>query len=263
MTTYTIHFQPGIAWHFPFARAMASGLDRLGIPFALTTEQSRVSDDCAILLGTSCFRAVEATGEYLLVDRCSFGDTNKYVSLVFNGHGRRGDHKIPFYHDASRWALHGVELAPWVKNAGTHIESYREGRSRLVCAGQMEAYAPKLSPAIDALDFWYDSMNRMCTHFRPHPAADAETIARGPSLDIWRSWDGVRGLMTFNSSVAIEALIHGIPADVDDEGGMAYGWRAKCRYIDNARLELMQRLAWTQWHHDEISLGEPIRHLFA
>ena len=63
--------------------------------------------------GLSFRRAIEADGPFLLVDRCSFGDPSRWVSLVLGGHGRRGDHRVPEVRDGSRWERHAVGVLPW------------------------------------------------------------------------------------------------------------------------------------------------------
>lgn len=230
--TIVIHCEPQIPWHTESAKRFTEGLSRLGMKCITTAMRERVSE-VAILLGTSCWRAIERTGSYLLVDRCSFGDTNQYVSLVWNGQGRRGDHCVPAGANVERWEKHGVELKPW-----------NHGRKHVLC-GQTEPYCRR-----DLID-WYHSVP--ATHFRPHPHGVNPT-----KLPEWRSFADCSMLYTLNSSVAVQGLIEGVRTRVDDEGGMAYG----CECTDQGRLALMQRLAWTQWHHDEIREGKPIAHLF-
>jgi hypothetical protein len=236
-----IHHHPGIPWHTPFARKLRTGLNALGIDWELVAATDRLSDDLAILLGTTCFREVEASGPYLLVDRCSFGDTDQYVSLVLNGHGRRGDHRVPVGYDDSRWKLHGVPLAP-------PVSRFKIGRRTILC-GQWESYSPRYPNVAD----WYRERERDATHFRPHPATGDGPIS-GVSLPIQTDWRDAYKAITLNSSVAIQALIDGLQVVVDDEGGMAYNY--------STRIDLLHWLAWTQWHHDEIEQGTPIGHLF-
>jgi len=234
----TIHSEPRIAWHAPFAAKMAQGLKALGIPSETTNSQQRQSD-IAILLGTTFWRQIEADGRYLLVDRCSFGDTNQYVSLVWDGHGRRGNHCVPENYSYSRWTVHGVPLKP-----------FASGAKSVIC-GQTESYSPHWK-----LRDWYQAHHRAATHFRPHPGDAEYEIVR---LPVWKTWDDVRIARTLNSSVAIDALINGVEATVDDYGGMAFAW-SQCN-PETDRLRLMRWLAWTQWHHSEIAEGKPIEHI--
>lgn len=216
-----------IPWHMPFAQKMQAGLKRIGIDAGITSNRERVSD-VAILLGTTLWRQVEATGRYLLVDRCSFGDTNQWVSLVWDGHGRRGNHRVP--EDlGSRWESLGFELRGW------------QDGSRVVLCGQTEPY----SPHWERIEDWYATVD--ATHFRPHPAGSNPT-----GLPVTRSWDDCGLAVTLNSSVGVDALFNGVRCRADDEGSMAWG-------VDD-REAWVRWLAWTQWHHDEVAAGIP--HLF-
>jgi len=232
-----VHCAEGIPWHAPFAEKLCTGLSRIGIDSKITSQQCRRNEGFPILLGTSMWKAVEQP-PYLLVDRCSFGDTEEYVSLVWNGHGMRGDHKVPEDWDGSRWDQHGV-----------HVTRPEPGNKKVLC-GQFELFSPNWA----TLDHWYSSQPT-ATHFRPHPAGE-ESWGR---LPICKTWDDVGTAITLNSSVAVDALINGVlNVHVCDAGGMAYGWDSEW----SGRLEFLEWLAWTQWSHQEIEHGIPIRHLF-
>jgi hypothetical protein len=228
-----IHAQPAIAWHGPFAQKMQAGLRAIGITAGVTSSRARESDT-AILLGTTMWRSVEATGDFLLVDRCSFGDTRQWVSLVWNGHGRRGNHCVPDDR-GNRWERIGVPVQPW-----------RTG-SRVVLCGQTETYSPDWPSLTD----WYRTVR--ATHFRPHPAADNPT-----GLPTVRTFDDTALAITLNSSVGVDAAISGVKVLAMDAGSMA--WDISAQQGD--RTDWLRWLAWTQWHHDEIAAGEPIKHLF-
>lgn len=233
----TIHANPFIEWQKIRANNFCIGLKRLGFEVELTRSQTRISDAPAVLLGTTCWREIErAPGDWLLVDRASYGDPD-YVSLVWNGHGQRGDHKVPENWDGSRWAKHKIPIRP------TRMDG-----SKIVLCGQTETY----TPLWESVDDWY-AAHPECTHFRPHPAGQKD-----PHLPVWKRWDDVAECVTLNSSVAIDAVANGVPhVVVDDEGGMAYFWMNH-----PSRQHFFEWLAWTQWHWDEIRDGEPIRHLF-
>lgn len=98
-----IHAEPRIAWQATLLPIVVTGLRASGVPWAVTRSRDRTGIGLPVLLGTTCFRAVEADGPYLLVDRCSFGDPGRWLSIVRCGHGRRGDHRVPPVRDGSRW----------------------------------------------------------------------------------------------------------------------------------------------------------------
>src|SRR5690348_13801654 len=114
MTTAVIHCNPLIPWQKKRGAFFAEGFRRRGVNVRVTDSRERLEEGFPVLLGTTFWKGIEADGgEYLLVDRCSFGDTDVFVSLVWNGHGRRGDHRIPENFNGERWERYGVPLKPW------------------------------------------------------------------------------------------------------------------------------------------------------
>lgn len=240
-----IHCVPNIAWHRPMAEALQTGLANIGIGSAITSKRERGSD-IAILLGTTCFRKIEADGRYLLVDRASIGDPN-YVQLVWDGHGRRGNHCIPDDKgDRGRQIFANVQLQPWQTTG-----------PRVVLCGQTETY----SPHYKTLEQWYGEVLEQIpvTHFRKHPAGDNPT-----GLPTTKDWHDAGLVITLNSSVAVDAVINGHPTITMDEASMAWDVSSHRLNIQTIRERhaWLDWLAWTQWHIDEIKSGTPIKHLF-
>lgn len=233
-----IHCEPRIPWQTKRAAYFAEGFKRKGIPCEVTDSRIRTDDCPAVLLGTTCWRAIERDGgEFLLVDRCSFGDTEKFVSLVWNGHGRRGDHRVPRCYDDSRWRVHGVELAPMIE--------WRDGYEIVLC-GQTETYSPEWL----TLPLFYSTYGMRATAFRPHPAG-----VEWEQLKAWRTWGNVCAGIVLNSSVGCEMLIRGIATWAIDEGAMCFQVAGKDPTM--TREEWANWLAWTQFTDDEISEGLP------
>ena len=236
MASLVIHCEPQVSWQAAFADRMQQGLKALGIYAPISNNRQRESE-FAILLGTTCWRNIEASGRYLLVDRASFGDPD-YVQLVWDGHGRRGNHCVP--DDRGRRKI-APELWPW-----------KHGK-RIVLCGQTETY----SPHFRSLGDWYASV--CATHFRKHPQGDNPT-----NLPTVSTWEDCGVAITLNSSVGVDCIIRGIPVVTMDEGAMAWDVSghdpAQIHFTD--RAPWLEWLSWTQWHQDEIRDGEPIRHLF-
>jgi hypothetical protein len=231
-----VHCEPRIPWQPKRAAYFAEGFRAKGIPCEITASRTRIDDCPAVLLGTSCWRGIERDGgEFLLVDRCSFGDTEKFVSLVWNGHGRRGDHRVPKDFNSERWERYGIPLADSV--TGTEI----------VLCGQVETYSDRyLTPR-----HFYDDAQLHATAFRPHPA-DNNYCGKLPVL---RSWIGVGAAIVLNSSVGCDAVMRGIPTWAWDEGAMCYP--VACAEPTMDRTQWCHWLAWTQWTDDEIKEGTP------
>jgi hypothetical protein len=217
-----IHYEPAIAWQARRVVDFERGLERLGFRAVVTSSRQRIGDAPAILFGTTFWQQIEAApGDWMLVDRASVGDP-QYVTLGWNGRGRRGDFKVPADVDDSRWRALGVELQP-----------ERESGTASVICGEADGRHPAVQG----------------THFRPHPVADNPT-----SLPTVREWiDGTYHVL--RSSVAVESLIRGYRTRVYDDSSMAF----PCE--QESRETWANWIAWTQWNWDEIREGE-IGHLF-
>ncbi|MFN9368449.1 MAG: hypothetical protein ACK6CT_06725 [Planctomycetia bacterium] len=245
-TRAVIHVEPTIAWQAAFVPVLVEGLRTIGVPYTVTRSRERMGPGIPILLGTSCWRSVERDGPYLLLDRCSFGSPAEWMSIVMNGHGRRGDHRVPEVRDGSRWERHAVEVRPWCTTG-----------SRTILCGQTETYSPHFA----ACDQWYARAALRCSHFRPHPAAAAPAASDCPAalLPRTRSWEDCRLAVTLNSSVAIDTVLAGIPTLTMDEAAMAWDvtGHEPDEIVTPDRSEWLHWLAWTQWTHDEIKEGTP------
>lgn len=244
-----IHVHPGVSWQVAFARRATDGLRAAGISFDFTASPRRVGSGLPILLGTTFWRAIEADGPFLLVDRCSFGDPTRWVSLVRDGHGRRGDHRVPEARDGSRWERYACAVEPWRPRA----------TGRVILCGQQEPFSPRY-PQIDD---WYEVAAPACTHFRRHPSAKPAFRPNSvvQTLPEAADWHDTARVVTLNSSVAVETVLRGIPTVTMDEAAMAWdvSGHEPGEEVRPDRTEWLHWLAWTQWHHDEISEGTPWR----
>jgi hypothetical protein len=236
-----IHCSPNIAWQPKRAAFFAEGLKKVGVTVEITSDRFRHDEGFPILLGTTLWRSIERDGgEFLLVDRCSFGDTEKFVSLVWNGHGRRGNHKVPENFNGERWERHGFELK----------SINREPATRVVLCGQTESY----SPSYPRVEDWYASLGLWPSNFRKHPAG--QNLTGLPDAGDFRSTDIA---VTLNSSIGVQCVLNGVATVTMDEGAMAYevtGHAKNMAYIGE-REPWCHWLAWTQWSDDEIREGTP------
>ena len=230
-----IHCNPKVPWQGRRADCFSAGLKALGIEHVITSSRTRVAD-VAILFGTTFWKDIEADGRYLLVDRASFGDP-EYVQLVWDGHGRRGNHKVP----SNKGRRDMPELMPW-----------RAGDRTVLC-GQTETYSPHYS----SLSEWYGTIK--ATHFRKHPVADNPT-----GLPTAKDWKDCGLAITLNSSIGVDTVINGVLTVTMDEAAMAWDVTSHDQHFPQYRdrRPWLEWLCWTQWSWDEIRDGEPIRHLF-
>jgi hypothetical protein len=244
-----IHCEPAIPWQPRRAAFFAEGFKAAGIEVEITSDRFRHGEGFPVLLGTSMWRDIEGDdGEYLLVDRCSFGSTETSVQLVWNGHGRRGDHRVPENIDASRWEKHGVEVKEWIAPDCAWRELV--GRYEIVVCGQTETY----SPDWPTLPLFYSSVGMNATAFRPHPAG-----GEWEQLKTLRTWENVAAGIVLNSSVGCEMLMRGIRTWALDAGAMCFPVASNEPTMDIESW--CHWLAWTQWTDDEIKEGKPWAYL--
>jgi hypothetical protein len=243
----TIHANQDVPWHLKRGTFFAEGLAKAGIAYRFTRSRMRDGDGVPLLLGTTFWRNIETDGgEFILVDRCSFGDTEEYIQLVFNGHGRRGEHKMPEPPDPARW-----------RNIGCPVRAWRRNGKRTVVCGQTESYSPEYRRIED----WYAKVVPFATHFRTHPAGYNPT--KLPEAPDWRD---VRCAITLNSSVGVQAVLAGIPTVTFDEAAMA--WPVSSHSLDDPlitpdRGNWCTWLAWTQYSDSELREGDTWQRLLA
>jgi hypothetical protein len=246
MRSAVIHCNQRIGWQPVRAAYFLEGFRALGIPCMVTGERKRTHEGVPVLLGTTSWRDIELDGqEFILVDRCSFGDTEKFVSLVWNAHGRRGDHGVPEHPNPARW-----------RKIGTPVKAWRRGGSRVIICGQTAQY----SPHYDSIEEWYSKVEG-ATHFKPHPAADA---MNGIALPRASNFNDCRLAVTLNSSVGVQAVLDGVPTVTMDEGAMAWGVSTHDTHstpFTGERLPWCHWLAFTQWSDDEVRDGTALRQL--
>lgn len=232
-----IHMMPAVPWHTPFAQRLAAGFNRRGVNWVATSNPVRLNQDIPILLGTTFWGNIEHDGgNFILVDRCQYGDTEEWVSLARNGRGYRAE--WPLRTDPSRWERYKLPLLPWKTG------------ERVVLCGQVGTYTPDWHDERN----WYESVKDRCTHFRPHPNGDNPT-----GLAELADWKEVKCAVVLNSSIAISTIFCGIPTIVMDRGSMA--WPITGHDFDTIltpeREQWAHWLAWCQWHHEEIAEGIP------
>lgn len=233
-----VHWHQAIPWHGPFVPKLIAGLKARGVEVNTTSSPQRIGG-MPILLGTTLWRNIEQDGgEYILVDRCHYGDTDQWVALAKNGRGYRA--QWPDRRDPSRWERYGQPILP-----------YRQGGSRVILCGQVGSYSPDWHDE----KHWYGSVN--ATHFRRHPCGENPT-----GLPEVKDWRDAKCAVVLNSSIAIQTVLCGIPTITMDRGSMA--WPVTGHTLDDIRIrylpereEWAHRLAWCQWSHDEIREGTP------
>lgn len=175
----------------------------------------------------------------------------EWYALAIGGHNGQGQWSTG---GPERWDALGVDLKPW-RADGDHIlvcPNRPFGRPGYAMAGN---WAEDVAARLRAI-------TKRPVRIRPHPGNDP---ARKPlAEDLAGAW----ACVIWSSSAGVQALVAGIPVICEAPAWIVH--RAALGYcaVDDVarpsrgpRLPQLRRLAWAQWHVDEIATGEPFRHL--
>ena len=238
----TIHWSRSIDWHGRAVSALMSGLGRLGIECAITDQRHRISEDPAILLGTTLFKGIEATaGDWLLVDRASIGDPD-YVQLVWNGRGYLGNHKVPdTWNDTTRG-----ELCDRARALNVELYPKRATGLVLLCGEHEDTHE---------IREFYGRVGSSAQAFRPHPHGLQHWDGVPTSMDL----DNVLAAHVWRSSIGVELVCKGVTVIPHSKGSMVW---PMYQSPGMRRETWLNWLSHTQWKWSEIADGHTIRHIF-
>lgn len=181
-------------------------------------------------------------------------DDRRWYALAIGGHNGQGRWPIG---TPERWpriaAKVGVPaLKPW-RGGGDHV---------LVCPNRSFGRRGYVMPQ-DWSKRVLDELRRLTSRpvrLRPHPGNGAEKVPL--QEDLKNCW----AVVIWASSAGVKALVGGVPVI-----RLAPAWildgAASTRLDDveapplPARSAAFERLAWAQWHIEEIASGEPFRRL--
>lgn len=125
----------------------------------------------------------------------------------------------------SRWGVLGVSLASWRPEGGEVVGLMQRG------------LGPRGTPAN-----WKPPG---CTRLRKHPG-------NRPSIPLEDDLAKASEVRTWGSGAAVKALMWGIRVK-----SFMPNWAGAQDNTDEGRLAMFERLAWSQWRHDEIASGVP------
>ena len=242
----------------PELRAAAVGLARRGLRVQVREQGAQC--DLAVTWGAKPTRAeLGRTGRrWLVLERGYVGDRHAWTSAGLGGLNGRAHFGPLSEVTADRFlAHHGHLLQPW-----------RSGGQRALIMAQVPGDA---SLAGRDLGPWYEEQVRALREagwedvaLRPHPTRPA-LAPRPRGCRVLRPMpmeEALRGagiVVTYNSNSAVDAVLAGVPAVVQDRGSMA--WDVSTRGVAlprwrGDRLPWASRLAWCQWSREELESGE-------
>jgi hypothetical protein len=187
------------------------------------------------------------------------GENNHYAA-GFDGLNGRADFRN-FTCPKDRWEKLDIHFAPW-RDRGDHI---------LLCGQVPWDASVDSSNHYDWIEQAVSRIRKFSDRkivFRPHPKAPDYFIhgveySRKPIQEDFKNcW----AVVTFNSNSAVEAVIAGVPAFVEDMGSMAYPVANRnLIYLDDPKTpkrdQWAYNLAYCQWTPEEMRSGETWRHL--
>jgi len=189
---------------------------------------------------------------------------HNYYAAGFNGLNRAADFKnegMP----GDRWEQLGEALFPWTTDSLV--------RSDVILCGQVPWDANV--QRIRFVDFLNESLREIRKYtdrniiFRPHPMCrlpriDGTKYSIKPlSFDLCRAY----AFVVYNSNIAVDAIIAGIPVFAGNDNTMAWDVCNKdIRFLENPEYPERHQWAWdlaySQWTPDEMRQGLTWRHLF-
>lgn len=248
--------------------AFIAGLEAVGYKIALYATPQRVEDGDVLVIWNRyqhwhdmATRFEQGGGDVIVAENAYLGlDRANRQRYAIAKHGHNGSGCWPIG-DGERWAALGIELKPW-RATGAHV---------LVCPNRSFG-----RPDMVMDSEWATKTARELRRYtdrpivvRPHPGNGPPKV---PLLDaLADAW----AVVIWTSSAGCEALVQGIPVFAMGPhwvlGGRTSTLGANSfphgglKSIDNPALPdrqtAMHRLAWAQWHVEEIAAGAPFQHI--
>lgn len=201
----------------------------------------------------------EAQGGTVIVAENGYVDPGRHserswYALAVGGHNGQG--RWP--HGEGRWSRIaprlGAEVKPW-RAQGDHI---------LVCPNRVFGRRGYVMPGdfAPSVKHHLARMTKRPVRIRPHPGNEAPAVPL--EQDLANCW----AVVIWASSAGVHALLAGVPVVC-----IAPAWilrQAASTRLDETpapampeRGAALERLAWAQWHIEEIASGEPFRRLLS
>lgn len=246
----------------PWLEAFCSGLRRHGVPHVRVPQGEIVDADCAVFWSIKRDDVIDRQKKrgrrYLVLELGYMGDRHHWASIGYDGLNGRADFctdNVP----GDRWEKHFAHLMrPWrTGGRGCDLVIGQVPGDASIGHINIMSWLGDIARALDGRDMV----------FRPHPLAADMPTPRGMRRSMGclvGDLRSARRVITFNSNVGVDAILHGVPVVAFDQGSMVRsvarhglpGWPV---YPD--RTAWAHRMAYCQWTRDEIANGDAWEHL--
>ena len=163
-----------------------------------------------------------------------------YYAISVNGHNGSGWWPMNLGED--RFSKLGFDLKPW--------RTFSLNGYRLVCGQRSIGSSLMASPPQWAEKKAAELSNRgFSVRLRPHPGNFA------PKIPLEKDLAGANECFIWSSGAGVRALVEGVPVHYS-----APHWICEDGSSEG-RTMVLNRMAHAQWHHEEISTGEPFKRI--
>ncbi len=243
----TIHANNGIRWHKRYAEYFKRGFAKHSIVAEVTNAATCDRDtDVAVLFGPNYWKGIERSGQaYLMVNRVLIskqpGHVNDVVAISWDGFNGRGTFCVDDMDGArlNRFITPSKDVAGWRK----------EGDYLLLCGQADTGRCGRYGSVAEWYRYVENTTNEQIV-FRPHPN-------HGTRIPLRTHLQTARTAAVLNSTVAIDALMAGVPTISFDEGNPAHAVSARtiAGTVYPDRLPFFEYLAHCQYFYSEIESG--------
>jgi hypothetical protein len=221
--------------------AFEQGLKRVG--FTLTEQASPTSaEDWLVIWNRQGAHEIEADaweakGGTVIVAENGYLQKVDKTHYAISVHGHNGSGWFPVDQTEDRFSRLGFELKPWRGREGIVLICGQRG------IGSRRMKSPP-GWAEKQLAFW-KHVKGTTARIRPHPGNFA------PKVPLALDLRGVACCSIWSSAAGVFALIEGVPVVHHAPHWVCAG------ASESNRVEVLNRMAHGQWHHEEIATGEP------
>lgn len=244
----SIHAKTGVQWHKRYAEFFRKGFAAHGIDARVTAAGTRdTDDDVAVVFGPNYFKGVERSGlPYLMVNRVLLSTNprhvNDVVAISWDGFNGRGTFCVD-------------EITPGrldrFINPQKDVRGWRKEGEYLLLCGQADVGRCGRYSTVGEFYRYVEGTTNEEVVYRPHPNNGSARLPLRTHLH------SARVACVLNSTVAVDALLAGVPVISLDEGNPvhAVASHVMAETVFPNRLPFFRYLAECQYFFGEIENG--------